>query len=469
MVSEGPFSPNLQQTLNLILDQLATVVVHESSAILLLNDDHVAVVAARGYPALAHLQSYPLADSPVLHQLLAEVQPVAFITHGDDDPFYRIACYGPLCCCINVPLRAQDKPIGILTVSRHQPSGYTPSESQLLAAFARQSALTIENVRLYEEARRRALQLEAAAQVGRQLTLLQDLDQLLAETVKVIRENFGYYQAHILLVDAATNELVLKEANGPGSDLIKGRGLRLKVGEEGITGWVAQSGEPLLCNDVRQEPRFFAEELLPETKAELAVPLRLRGRAIGVLDVQSDRLSAFDHEDIIALQLLGDQVAIAIENARLFEETKNKLEAMRALHDVSFEIVAQQELSALLATLMQRAAHLVQAEGAALYIYEAETSLIRNIANFQTGHVRPGYTMQPGEGLMGQVIQNGEALIVHDYQHWPRASARFRPSEQTVLMGVPLKWRDQIIGGLLVLNRPAGHLFTPEDLSLIHI
>ncbi len=95
-------------------------------------------------------------------------------------------------------------------------------------------------------------------------------------------------------------------------------GVRLEVGEQGIIGWVAGSGLPLLVNDVSQDPRYVPNDALPATKSELAVPLKIGQRVIGVLDVQSDELNAVDLDDVAVLQALGDQVAIAIENARLF-------------------------------------------------------------------------------------------------------------------------------------------------------
>jgi signal transduction histidine kinase len=316
--------------------------------------------------------------------------------------------------------------------------------------------------RLHEDARRHILQLEAAAQVGRQLTLLQDVEHLLTKTVNVLRETFGYYQAHILLVDEATNELVLKEASGPAADLIKRLGLRLKPGE-GITGWVIESGEPKLVNDVRQESRYYGVELVPDTRAELAVPLRLGERIIGVLDVQSEYCGAFYEEDILALQLIGDQVAIALENARLFQETKSQLAAMRALHEISLDIVGKLDLAALLNTLLERAARLVQAESAVLATYDENSGLIRNIANYQTTRDWTGFTRRPGEGIIGVVIQTGEPLIVNDYTKWAHALSVFSQVEQSATLGVPLRWHGQIIGALLVLNRPHNHLFTLDD------
>src|SRR5262249_6573894 len=159
---------------------------------------------------------------------------------------------------------------------------------------------------------------------------------------------------------------------------------------------------------------------------------------IGVLDVQSDRLDAFHPEDVTALQLVADQVAIAIENARLFEETKGRLSAMSALHDVSLDIVAQLELSELLQTLLQRASRLVGSEGASISVKDEHTETIRTIASYQTWRDWTGTTYRMGEGIVGYVVATGESLIIDDYTTWEHRNARFMPAVQPVIMAVPL-------------------------------
>ena len=193
--------------------------------------------------------------------------------------------------------------------------------------------------------------MESISLIGQRITSVLDLDSLMAEIVGLIRKRFGYYHCHILLVDQATKEVRLRAASGPSAKLIKEQGVRLKVGQEGITGWVAHTGQALLCNDVSREPRYHAAELLPETRAELAIPLRVGKRVIGVLDVQSDRCDAFDREDVTVLQILGNQVGIAIENARLFRETRHRYEAMVALHETSLDLISQLDMKELLDAL----------------------------------------------------------------------------------------------------------------------
>ncbi|MBI5029384.1 MAG: GAF domain-containing sensor histidine kinase [Chloroflexi bacterium] len=328
-----------------------------------------------------------------------------------------------------------------------------------------QKELAIRNA----QASRRALHLQTASLVGQRASALLELDALLAQVVELILVKFGYYHVHVLLVDKETNELVLKQASGQSADLIKARGLRLRVGQDGITGWVAGFGQPLLANDVQQEPRYHLLELVPGTRSELAVPLRVGDQIIGVLDVQSNHLNAFDKEDVTVLQILGNQIGIAIENARLFQETKRRYEAMIALHETSLDMIAQLESGDLLGALLRRAVSLLNARASSLFLYDAQHERLSNIARYNTYNDLTGVTVRPGEGAIGTIVQTGEPLIVNDYENWTGKSPIFAGTPETRVIGVPLKWREQIMGGILVLNDSQARPFDQDDLWLLNM
>ncbi len=324
-----------------------------------------------------------------------------------------------------------------------------------------------ETENLSMQTNRRALQLETASLVGQRMTSLLDLDSLLIEVVKLIRTQFGYYHVNLFLVDEEAGQVVLKESDGPSAPMIKANGIRLKIGQEGITGWVASTGRTLVCNDVRLEPRYYKIELLPETQAELAVPLRVGERIIGILDVQSNYRAAFEQGDITALEILGHQVGIAIENARLFQETKQRYEAMVALHETSLDIIARLETATLLQALLQRGTMLLGAKAGQLYLYNAQDTLIRTIAGYNLNRDWAGVILHLGEGVIGRVIQTGEPMIMNDYLNWPGRAAAFKDGTESRLLGVPLKWEDQIIGGIDIFNDSDGREFDNNDIWLM--
>lgn len=344
----------------------------------------------------------------------------------------------------------------------------------LVLTWATKAALAnaemqVEKARIREQAHRRAVHLETVNLIGQQALALINPDSLLTEIVTLIGEKLGYYHTNVLLVDEEAGELVVKESSGPSAELIKARNLRLKIGQESITGWVADTGQLLLCNDVSQEPRYRAVEMLPETKAELAVPLIAGDKIIGVLDVQCDRRDAFDNEDVTVLRILGNQVGIAIENARLFQETRHRYNAMVALHETSLDIISQLDRAELLKALLRRGVYLLGAEGASLSLHDAELGLVYNVANYNTWRDWAGVTLRSGEGVVGHVILTGEPVIVNDHANWPGRAEIFAGSPHTRILGAPLKWQDQIIGGIVVLNGSQTRPFDRDNLFLLSL
>jgi GAF domain-containing protein/HAMP domain-containing protein len=179
---------------------------------------------------------------------------------------------------------------------------------------------------------RKSIQLEAAAQVGREITATRDLETLLYRAVNTIRERFDFYHAGIFLIDQPHEYAILQSATGDAGREMLAHGHRLRVGETGLVGHVANEGEARVASDVGQDAVHFKNPLLPNTRSEAALPLRASGKVIGVLDVQSLEADAFDPESISTLQIMADQLAIAIENTRLLQESQDSLNELEATY-----------------------------------------------------------------------------------------------------------------------------------------
>jgi GAF domain-containing protein/HAMP domain-containing protein len=184
---------------------------------------------------------------------------------------------------------------------------------------------TAELAEVSEQMSYRASQLQTVSDVARAIATVQDQDRLLPLITKTISERFGYYHCGIFLLDPAGEYAVLQAANSEGGQRMLARGHRLRVGQVGIVGYVTDRGEPRIALDVGKDAVFFDNPDLPETRSEMALPLKVGAKVIGALDVQSVVSSAFKDEDISLLSTLADQMAIAIENARLFSETRQAL------------------------------------------------------------------------------------------------------------------------------------------------
>jgi GAF domain-containing protein/HAMP domain-containing protein len=184
---------------------------------------------------------------------------------------------------------------------------------------------TVDLERANQETTQRAKTLRTIAEISNTVTSLDSLDELLPKITQRTSEALGVYHTGIFMVDANGEYAVLRAANSAGGQKMLARGHRLKVGQVGIVGYVSGSGIARIALDVGKDAVFFNNPDLPETRSELALPLKLRGKTVGVLDVQSVERAAFTSEDIDTLSLLAGQIAITIQNARLFEETERAL------------------------------------------------------------------------------------------------------------------------------------------------
>jgi GAF domain-containing protein len=174
--------------------------------------------------------------------------------------------------------------------------------------------------------------LQIAAEVARSVAAIRDTDQLLSETARLIAEHFGFYHVGIFLTDEADEYAVLQAASSEGGRQMLARGYRLRVGEAGTVGHVAATGRPRVALDVGEGAISFNSTDLPWTRSEMAAPLRVHKRVIGVLDVQSTESAAFTEESLAVLQTIADQLAVGLENSRLFAETQAALQEMEATH-----------------------------------------------------------------------------------------------------------------------------------------
>jgi GAF domain-containing protein len=189
----------------------------------------------------------------------------------------------------------------------------------------RVTSRTLELQSANQRNERRAKQFEAIAQVARATASNQELQTLLPRLAKVISEQFDFYHTGIFLLDENREYAVLTAANSQGGQKMLQRLHKLRVGQSGIVGIVSATGAPRIALDVGADAAFFDNPDLPNTRSELALPLRAANEIIGVLDVQSTAANAFQPEDIEVLSTLADQVAIAIQNAHSFESTQELL------------------------------------------------------------------------------------------------------------------------------------------------
>jgi signal transduction histidine kinase/HAMP domain-containing protein len=254
-----------------------------------------------------------------------------------DDPPENLTQEGYRSVAI-IPLLSKQQVQGVLSATSRQPRTFKPQDVELLTSIGRQIGIAIENARLYETEQRRAEQFRVIGEMGRNITSILNVDDLLAQMTQLIQSTFNYYHVGIGLV--VDQEIIYQVGAGTlwqesGHRFSPGR---LRIGEEGISGLVAASGELYLARDVDQEPNYIRLEG-SRARSELVLPIKAKGRVIGVLDVQEDTVNAFDDVEVTVLQSLANQAGVAIENARLYEQAQQlavleeRQRLARDLHD----------------------------------------------------------------------------------------------------------------------------------------
>lgn len=191
-----------------------------------------------------------------------------------------------------------------------------------------------------EALKRRNEYLAASAEIGRLVTSTLELEAIFTRSVNLVVERFGFYHASIFIVEENGINAVLQEATGTTGQILKERKHSLAVGSYSTVGKAASTGEVVVINDTAQDPLHRPNPLLPETKAEAAIPLRVGNRTIGILDIQSTEVEAFTEDDIAILQLLADQIAVGIENARSYNIAQQAVEEMREVDRLKSQFLA---------------------------------------------------------------------------------------------------------------------------------
>jgi len=303
---------------------------------------------------------------------------------------------------------------------------------ELEQARRRQETINLELREASERTRRRAAQLQAITEVGRAIAQMRDPERLLSHVTALISQHFGFYHAGIFLLDEAQRYAVLRAANSEGGQRMLARNHKLQVGAQGIVGFVTATGQARIALDVGADAVHFTNPDLPETRSEMALPLQMGEQIIGALDVQSRQPGAFDDQDVAVLSALADQVAIAIENARLFQQTQaivaDAQELQRRYLEQSWQTyLAQQDAP--------RVEYAMPGVPSAL---DLELSISRQAM------------------AQGELVAVSEPVIQDDGVAVARAA-----------LSVPIKLRGQVIGVLDLHEVEEARRWTPQEMALV--
>ncbi|MBA3296443.1 MAG: GAF domain-containing protein, partial [Acidobacteria bacterium] len=303
---------DLEDLLQQIPRLIRRLIPFEAFAVYLLDDK-------RGQLRVAYSVGYPQQDGSVTLKLGQGLVGAAVLTEHPllvndlgADPRY-IEMVPGMHSEIVVPLMHKSRPIGALNILSQKREQFSHRDVSIVSQFGAQVAVALVNARLYERSRLDAEAFETLAEIGREVASVLDLEELFTRIAQLTRRLIDYRTFGIFLLnDIDELEIQVAVKFGEKVDVP-----RIRLGE-GLVGYAALHREAVLVSDVSQDPRYIS--IVPDVRSELAIPLLLKDRCIGVVDLESPELDAFSKRDVEILTLLAAQAAVAIENARLYEE-----------------------------------------------------------------------------------------------------------------------------------------------------
>lgn len=366
---------------------------------------------------------------------------------------------------MGAPMLVQSRAVGALIIQDlENERTFDEDDLRFLSALASQLAGMINNIRLLDESKRRALQLETAAEIARDISSSLDLDELLGKAVNFIRERFDFYHAAIFLLDLPGEFAVIRAATGEAGAQMKRAGYKMGVGSKSIVGFVSSRGEQLIVNDTAKDATYYANPLLPGTRAEAAIPLKVGERNLGVLDVQSTHPYAFTEDNLRSLQILADQMAIAVVNSELFAETQEHLSQHRLLHHITTTAASGTTLEEALESAVSGLQVTLGGDRVAILLLDKNRKELEVGAAIGYSADMANIRIPLGSGITGWVAMHRRTLRVNDVSTDPRY-IEASPNTRSEL-AVPLIYRSELLGVLNVESEQAD-AYTDNDEEML--
>ncbi len=353
-----------------------------------------------------------------------------------------------------VPMVSGDQVIGAMALQSDTRSAYTEAHLRILSIISNQAAAAIQNARALMRERTRAQQLELVNEVAQQTAAILDPETLLPRLTEATRSTFGYYFVGLCLLDEETQEIVMRAATHP-----KMVGQVLNHGE-GLIGACIMEQRIVFSDDTIHDARFLATHYLPETRSEIVIPLRLNANIIGALDLQSDQLSAFLHMDQRYLEVLAQQVAVAVEDARLYQAEREQTWMSTALLQVAEVAGKADSLDDALVSVARLAPLLTGVDCCAVLTFDA-TFEVFEIASMY-GALSSNEQLSVGDVLLPADVPALEELLARREPVMGKDSGRLA----VPMLALPMVAQDQLIGALLV-GQNSGATFTRRRIDLL--
>ncbi len=329
-----------------------------------------------------------------------------------------------------------------------------------------------DSQRVEEALERRASQLALLNYIGEQIAAVIELKSMLDSATRLIQKHFGYYHVAIFTPNLERGELQMMATSGAFSDLFP-EDHHLKY-NQGMVGWAAVNKTTLLANDVRIEPHytnFYPDKI--QTRSELAVPILVGDKLVGVLDLQSPMVDAFDENDVRVMETIADQIAIAMENASLYEEVRRQLKdrehrenMLRVQRDLLVKLSSAKSLDETLQLAVENLSAELRASRVAISLVDWENQSIKPVVSLGYPLNRPNLPTSLDRSIAGRVARNAQPLLIPNVNA-DQTGLDFSPGTLTLLC-VPLTSNGKVIG-VISLESGLVNAFSYEDLRLVTI
>lgn len=366
-----------------------------------------------------------------------------------------------------VPLEDQGMMLGALQVNRPKGPEFKQDELNLMQGLAGVVAVSLIASHRVAVERFRLDQLNLVRQVSAQIANVLSVNDLASRVTELIQKTFHYYYVAIFTVqDGSTSMRFRSSAMAPRKGKRKAKvALEVEVGQ-GLIGQAAADGERVLVADVQKDPRFRFIDSLPETRSEVVIPLKIEDRVLGVLDVQSDQVSAFHPNDLLILEALADTIARAVEGARLYSNLRRRADQLTLVSDVTRSVSSSLDLK----TLMEGVAALIHDRFKYPYVHLFTVHLNRRLIEYQAGSGERsrdlhGYSisLDDSEGIIPWVARERKIVLANDVTKDERYRVSPLPPENTRSeLCVPLLYGDEIVG-ILDIQSDKENSFTEDD------
>jgi two-component system, NtrC family, sensor kinase len=365
-----------------------------------------------------------------------------------------------------VPLKYRGKIFGVLALLSQDKDAFSPDDEQLLIVIASHLSGLFENVRLNEETRQRAHNLNLIHQVVGKLVGLNDLEEIARVAADLMVKQFHYERVTVILFGGDDRVIQLTAFADTGfTSKVDSIDEDLKLG---VSELVLQDGSSRIIDDVTLEPYYHP---LPGWQAgsEMCVSLQEGERILGVIDVEGTRKHAFHENDLMALEALAGVMSSVVLSALRYRQLQDSVRQLEAVRETALDIAANLDLDALLKRVVHRARELVGAEGAELGLLDEKEQIVRVVVSDTPWTNKIGREIALMAGVAGRVAAFGEPLVIPDYNTWkgrllPQQEAPFKS-----VAGVPLKFQGKVIGTLTVIDSRPDWEIKNEHVQLLEL